>query len=75
MEVLKTALQLEIDAENHYRNLAAQTEDIGLVNILNRLAEVEQRGRDPRVGGAVEWLHGRLPVSTVTSDPRHRRGR
>ncbi|MDP6491388.1 MAG: ferritin family protein [Kiritimatiellia bacterium] len=43
MEVLKTALQLEIDAENHYRSLAAQTEDVGLVNILNRLAEVEQR--------------------------------
>jgi rubrerythrin len=43
MEVLKTALQLEIDAENHYRSLAAETEDTGLVNILNRLAEVEQR--------------------------------
>ncbi len=43
MEILKTALQLEIDAENHYRTLAAQTDDVGLVNILNRLAEVELR--------------------------------
>lgn len=43
MEVLKTALQLEIDAEKHYRSLAAETKDVGLVNILNRLADVEQR--------------------------------
>ncbi|MBL7076593.1 MAG: ferritin family protein [Kiritimatiellae bacterium] len=43
MEILRTALQLEIDAEKHYRSLAAETTDVGLVNILNRLAEVEQR--------------------------------
>jgi len=43
MEILTTALQLEIDAEKHYRSLAAQTQDVGLVNILNRLADVEQR--------------------------------
>ena len=43
MDVLKTALQLEIDAEKHYRSLATETKDVGLVNILNRLADVEQR--------------------------------
>ncbi|NQU38520.1 MAG: ferritin family protein [Lentisphaerae bacterium] len=43
MQILETAMQLEIDAEKHYRNMAAQTKDVGLVNILNRLAEVEQQ--------------------------------
>ncbi len=43
MQILETAMQLEIDAEKHYRDLAAQTRDVGLVNILNRLAAVEQR--------------------------------
>ena len=43
MEVLNIALQREIEAENYYRELAAQTEDIGLTNILNRLAQMEER--------------------------------
>ena len=43
MHVLETAMQLEIDAEKHYRDLAAQTQDVGLVNILNRLADVEHK--------------------------------
>lgn len=36
-------MQLEIDAEKHYRALAAQTSDVAWSNILNRLADVEQR--------------------------------
>lgn len=43
MQILETAMQLEIDAEKHYRDLAAQTQDVGLVNILNRLADVEHK--------------------------------
>jgi rubrerythrin len=43
MNIYKYAMKMEKDGENYYRELASQTEDIGLQNILKMLADEEVR--------------------------------
>jgi rubrerythrin len=43
MNIYKYAIKMEKDGENYYRELANQTEDIGLQNILKMLADEEVR--------------------------------
>jgi rubrerythrin len=43
MNIYKYAMKMEKDGENYYRELANQTEDIGLQNILKMLADEEVR--------------------------------
>lgn len=41
MDVLDYAMQMELDGEKYYRDLAAKTTDPGLVTILTRMADEE----------------------------------
>jgi len=43
MNIYKYAMKMEKDGENYYRELANQTEDIGLQNILKMLTDEEVR--------------------------------
>jgi len=43
MNIYKYAMKMEKDSENYYRELANQTEDIGLQNILKMLTDEEVR--------------------------------
>jgi len=43
MNIYKYAMKMEKDGENYYRELANQTEDIGLQNILKMLADEEAK--------------------------------
>jgi len=46
MDVLEYAMQMELDGEKFYRDLAAQTADVGLTGILTRMAEMEVKHYD-----------------------------